>query len=120
MKWTPASAAFHSFEEVDNGRRRSPLSIANGENRLTPARSFVFKGEHYRAGVTRVSPDHEVCSSEFARLLTPAYSKEASIPILEFLKRVRGGRGQRRATNRHTPAWRLPDRASTNDQSWRL
>jgi hypothetical protein len=80
----------------------------------------VFKGEHYRAGITRVSADHEVCSSEFAPLLTPAYSKEASIPILEFLKRVRGAPGRRRAANRNTPAWRLPDRARTNDRPWRL
>ena len=37
--WTPASAAFASFNEVGRGRR----NVAGGEGMLTPSRPFTCK-----------------------------------------------------------------------------
>jgi hypothetical protein len=64
-----------------------------------------------------VAPDHDVTRSEHAHLLVPAYEKEAGLPILEFLERVRG-RGRRRAA-RVASAWRLGS-GDRDDSAWRL
>jgi hypothetical protein len=55
---------------------------------LTPSRPFVWRGEQFKPDRDRVAPDHEVCFSEFAQLLRPAYANEAGMPVRRFLERV--------------------------------
>jgi len=55
---------------------------------LTPTRSFTWRGETFKAGTTRVAPDHPVAGSEHAHLLEPAYGKESGNEILRFLERM--------------------------------
>jgi hypothetical protein len=49
-----------------NGRRRR--NVLRGDGMLTPVRRFVWAGEVYEPGKTRVAPDHEVAQSGFAHL----------------------------------------------------
>ena len=98
--WTGADAAFFSYQEVSGPRgRKTRRNIVAGEGMLVAERDFIFEGERYTAGRTQVSPDHEVAQSRFARYLTPAYDKEAGLPVLRFLERqLRERSGERRAS----------------------
>src|SRR5215207_5714255 len=88
----------NSYDETAASRGRRTKRILAGEGMLTPSQTFVWRGDTYTAGQTRVAVDHEVTRSEFAHLLTPAYEKEAGLRIIEFLERVRGRKGQRRGS----------------------
>jgi hypothetical protein len=110
---------------ADHRGRRTKRRVAEGQGMLTPSRTFTWRGETYKAGVSRVAPDAGVASSEFAHLLTPAYEKEDGHAILEWLERNRGRKqGQRRATTGrgHSPHdfWRLDSKDADSDPSWRL
>jgi hypothetical protein len=122
-KWTSGQAAFHSYQEVHGppGRRRSRRNIAEGEGMLVAERDFTFQGERYRAGVSRVAPDAAIAQSEYARWLVPAYSKEAGLPVLQWLERQLHQRtgGRRCRTTSGRDYWRLSDRPSSS-QGWRL
>ena len=99
------------------GRRK----VVTGEGMLVATQTFTWQGARYKAGITRVSPDHPVCASRHAALLKPAYERESSPLILRFLERQRAqasqASGECRGSERRrlgTPYWRLPTRA------WRL
>jgi hypothetical protein len=115
--WTPAQTAFVSYEEVagPRGRSRSVRRIIEGQGKLTPERDFTWRGNVYRAGITRVAPDADVARSEFAHLLTPAFAKEDGPPVIDFLERVRGRKEQCRPSI-------LPQRNSAKSPHdyWRL
>jgi hypothetical protein len=117
MNLKSSNAAFLTFQEVSGPRERSRSvrRIIEGEGKLTPSTTFVWRGDTYEAGTCRVTPDHEVTRSEFAHLLVPAYAKESGHAVLDFLETTRGRRGQRRASifpkrnSRQSPHdyWRL-------------
>jgi hypothetical protein len=106
--------------EISSGQRRRHL----GEGMLTPTSTFTFQGETYEAGVTNVVPEHPVARSEHARLLKPAYAKEASHEVLRFLERQRaeGIDPQRPHRAPHDylgrPSWRLGP--TPGREPWRL
>jgi hypothetical protein len=96
------------MSEIATTHRREVKRVLSGEGMLRPTRDFTWRGQRYRAASTRVSPDAEVCFSEHAHLLTPAFKEESGHRILAFLERVRGGRGRRQTRrSREGPPWRL-------------
>jgi hypothetical protein len=68
-----SAKAFAAHAEAGRGMRR----VIEGEGMLTPGRPFTWRGERLEPNRDRVAPDHEVCYSQFAHLLRPAYEKEA-------------------------------------------
>jgi hypothetical protein len=112
--WNGEQAAFHAYEEVagPRGRRNGVRNVAGGEGTLTPDRTFVWNGVTYTAGITRVAPDHPVTQSEYAVHLVPAYDREASWPIVQFLER------QLRERSRERRGFVFPKRS--RETSWRL
>jgi hypothetical protein len=105
------------MSETATTHRREVKRVLSGEGMLRPTRDFTWRGQRYLAASTRVSPDAEVCFSEHAHLLVPAYKEESGRRILAFLERVRGDRG-RGGAHRTTAPWRLSsDRPDTH---WRI
>jgi hypothetical protein len=79
-----AKAAFRAHAEVGRGRR----NVAGGEGMLTPSRPFTWQGQRLEPDRDRFDPRHEICHSEFAHWLRPAYEKEAGVRVQRFLERV--------------------------------
>jgi transcriptional regulator with XRE-family HTH domain len=77
------------------GPRPGGRRVLAGEGMLEVRETFIWRGETFKAGLTRVHPDHEVCFSEHAGKLGPAYDKESGHAVLAFLERTRSGRRQR-------------------------
>jgi hypothetical protein len=98
--------------------RAARRKIIAGEGMLVANKSFTWEGERYRAGITRVSPDHPVCDSQYANLLKPAYDGESSLAVLRFLERRRAEQPRPCPGSERwrlgAPYWRLRRR------SWRL
>jgi hypothetical protein len=107
MSWT-------IYHEVSGPSRCGRRRVLAGEGMLTPTRDFTWRGERFRARVTRVSPDHEVAKSRHAQLLTPAYAKESGHEVLRFLERICGERSGHRG--RREP-WRLGPRERGRESS---
>jgi hypothetical protein len=99
---------FTTYQEVPIHGRAGRRKVIAGECMLVAQKSFTWQGEHYKAFVTRVSPDHPVCESEHAALLKPAYERESSPVVLRFL--------ERQLAQRSRPACRRP----TGELPWRL
>lgn len=96
--------------EVADATRARRRRLA-GEGMLVVRRSFTWRGEPYKAGVTRVTPDHPVCQSEHAGLLQPARKNEASPAVLRFMRRRAEGT---------RPAYRRADYWRLGPEAWRL
>ena len=89
-----------------NGRRRR--NVLRGDGMLTPVRRFIWDGEVYKPGRTRLAPDHPAARSELAHLLKPAYARDQSPEVLRFLERRRAGRiGRGKSQKLLGPYWRL-------------
>jgi transcriptional regulator with XRE-family HTH domain len=112
--------SFTTHHEISGPGRFARRRTLAGEGMLTPNRDFVWRGELFRAGVTRVAPDHEVAKSEHAPLLIPAYQRESGHEILRFLQRTRGQQARPRTRRQASDqrwrvggeSWRLPARKS--------
>jgi hypothetical protein len=74
---------------------------------LAVRESFVWRGERYQAGVTRVAPEHPVTSSQHASKLGPAYERERGFDVLRFLERTRGKGRKRHSGGKGREPWRL-------------
>src|SRR4051794_782062 len=77
--------SFTTHEEIAADGRAGRRNVVAGEGMLVVRKSFTWRGERYKASVTRVSPHHAVCDSEYADLLKPAYERESSPAVLRFL-----------------------------------
>jgi hypothetical protein len=106
--------SFTTYQEVPVNGRDGRRKVIAGEGMLVAQKGFTWQGERYKAGVTRVSPDHAVCDSEHADLLKPAYERECSPVVLRFL--------ERRLAERSRPARRRPggEHWRLGSESWRL
>jgi hypothetical protein len=63
--------------------------VVNGAGMLTPSTDFTWRGELFRAGVSRVSPLHEICRDpKAAAMLVPCWSQETDERVLEVLWRT--------------------------------
>jgi hypothetical protein len=102
--------------ETADGRRG--YRVTRGEGMLTPSRDFTWRGERFRAGFERVAPDHPVARSELARLLEPAYEREASPPVAQFLERQIAHARAEHPRRPRLPGKRLPPTPAR--RSWRL
>jgi hypothetical protein len=114
------NAAFISGEEVagpGQTKRRQPRQIAVGEGMLVTRQDFTWRGELYRAGVTRIAPDH-IAAEQFPGFFTPAWREDRSPEILRFLE-GRVGQLERRIHDAGA-SWHLPKREPTGNESWRL
>ncbi len=101
--------------------------MLTGEGMLLVDKSFTWRGDVYKAGSTRVSPDHPVTESEFADCLKPAYDQDATVGVMRWLERRLAAqttayeprqRGVARSKYIGAPYWRLapiPGR-----ERWRL
>ena len=107
--------SFTTYQEVTVDGRAGRRRVVAGEGMLVVQKSFTWQGERYRAGITRVSPDHPVCQSEHADLLKPAYERESSPAVLRFLERRLAQRSRPARRRLGGESWRLRAR-----QSWRL
>jgi hypothetical protein len=107
--------SFTTYQEVTIDGRAGRRRVVAGEGMLVVQKSFTWQGERYRAGITRVSPDHPVCQSEYADLLEPAYERESSPAVLRFLERRLAERSRPARRRPGGESWRLRAR-----QSWRL
>jgi hypothetical protein len=107
--------SFTTCQEVTVDGRAGRRRVVAGEGMLVVRKSFTWQGERYRAGITRVSPDHPVCDSEHADLLKPAYERESSPTVLRFLERRLAEQSRPARRRLGGESWRLHAR-----QSWRL
>jgi hypothetical protein len=113
--------SFTTYQEVATDGRARRRKLA-GEGMLMVQKSFTWRGERYKAGVTRVSPDHPVCDSQHGNLLTPAYDRESSPAVLRFLERRIAQQSPPAAWGRRGEFWRLGGKSwrLPARQSWRL
>ena len=107
--------SFTTYQEVTVDGRAGRRKVVAGEGMLVVQKSFTCQGERYRAGITRVSPDHPVCDSKHAALLKPAYERDSSPAVLRFLERRLAERSRPARRRPGGESWRLRTR-----QSWRL
>jgi hypothetical protein len=107
--------SFTTYQEVTAEGRAGRRNVVAGEGTLVVQKNFTWQGERYRAGITRVSPDHPVCDSEYAALLKPAYERESSPAVLRFLERRLADPSRPARRRPGGESWRLSPR-----QSWRL
>ncbi len=71
-------------EEVGmSGRRRH--RILAGSGMLAVRQSFTFDGERYKAGLTRIAPDHSAAQAHPDKL-GPANPKEDGFEVLRWLE----------------------------------
>jgi hypothetical protein len=102
--------SFANCQEIAAESRAGRRKVVAGEGMLVVRKSFTWQGERYKAGVTRVSPQHAVCDSEYADLLKPAYERESSPAVLRFLERLLVERS--RLARRRRGRGAQPDRQS--------